>query len=144
MKLRTDYMQRVMEEKGMTYNDLIYTADITYNTFKRILEMGNASFQTAWKIAKALGVPIVELTGVPLTPGLSLKSARLEKGLSRGELADLAGVEETGLADWEADINMPQLWSAYYVSSALGLTINECFGLEVDTTKAKELYHEPN
>lgn len=144
MKLRGDCIKRVMQEKNVSNTSLSIAAGVTLRTLNRIFQHGSGQFQTAWKIAKALDVPVAEIVGAPLTPGMTLKKVRLERGLTRGELADLAGIEETGLADWEADINMPQLWSAYYVSSALGLTINECFGLEVDTTKAKELYHEPN
>lgn len=142
--LNSDYIRDVKKSKKLTMYDMAERVNLSRSAVRNALNGKATCFRTAWKLAKALDVPVKDIMCEPLTIGQNLAVNRLSRGLSRRDLAEISGVPYSAIEDYEADQNAPPLWNAYYLSSALGLTINECFGLAVDFATVKELEDEPN
>ena len=54
-----------------------------------------------------------------------LRALRLEKGLSRVELAELAGLGPNTVRDYEQGLREPSLRSAFALADALGVAVDD-------------------
>jgi transcriptional regulator with XRE-family HTH domain len=131
-QLNKELISKRMEELGVGKTALMSLTGLTFAAISSAVLGGRTRFETAWKIAEVLDVDVTELTGKKLTLGTNLMAHRLSRRVSREDLAERIGLPISAVADWENDRCFPSLWNAYYASSFLGYTINECFGLDVD------------
>lgn len=129
MKCNVELLHQKATELDLDVPKFAALTGISVDTAKRAWAGCELYFSTICEIAKALKVDIAELTGEILSPGKWLAYNRISRGLSRGDLAERAGVSDGTLANWECGNDDPKLWNAFYVATALGLTIEECFGL---------------
>lgn len=60
-----------------------------------------------------------------------LRVLRIDRRLSREELAAKAGLNKSTIDSWEAGRNCPQLDKALEVADVLGVTLNELVGTNV-------------
>lgn len=65
------------------------------------------------------------------TRGAAMMRARINAGLSRFELAAIAGVSRSTISKWECDVNAPSVDVLELVADALGLSIDEYVRHEV-------------
>lgn len=65
------------------------------------------------------------------TRGTAMMRARVKAGMSRDELAEIAGVSRSTIGKWECDVNVPSVDVLELVADALGLSIDEYVGHEV-------------
>ena len=129
MKCNTALLHKRAAEMGMNIYQLAEAAQIGEKTAIRAWSGSDIYSVTACAIALALKVDVEDLTGEPLTLGKRLACSRLSRGINRFELAELSGVNDGTIAEWECNRKVPQLLNAYYVASALGMSVEECFGL---------------
>ncbi len=61
---------------------------------------------------------------------MDIKVKRKEKKLSQSELAQMIGVNQTAVSQWERGATMPTLDKAARIANALGCTIDELYGRE--------------
>lgn len=61
-----------------------------------------------------------------------LRAARIEKHLSGRGLTQLAGVKQSAYSLWEQGKTIPNVRHALRLARALGTTVEELFGGEVD------------
>ncbi|MFR4978303.1 MAG: helix-turn-helix domain-containing protein [Butyricicoccus sp.] len=59
---------------------------------------------------------------------MDIKVKRKEKNLSQSELAQMIGVNQTAVSQWERGATMPTLDKAAMIANALGCTIDELYG----------------
>ena len=59
----------------------------------------------------------------------AMRQARVEAGLSQGELAERANVYQCSLSKYERGLQVPRLYTAIQLSEALGLSLEEYLGL---------------
>lgn len=74
--------------------------------------------------------------------GKRIKQARLKKGLTQKQLADLMGVKHNSISDWENDKNKPYAETVELLMGALDIDANTLFGwdnLEQIKEDAEEL-----
>ncbi len=60
---------------------------------------------------------------------MTLKKLREEKGLSQTQLANLVGLKQTTISQYEKGSRTPDLTRAKKISDALGITLDEFFCL---------------
>jgi DNA-binding XRE family transcriptional regulator len=129
VKCNTALLHKRAAEMGMNIYQLAEAARIGEKTAMRAWTGSNIYFVTACAIALALKVDVEALTGETLTLGGRLMCSRLSRGLNRFELAELSGVSDGTISQWESSGKIPQLLNAYHVASALDMSLEECFGL---------------
>ncbi len=59
---------------------------------------------------------------------MHIKEKRKEKKLSQSELAQMVGVNQTAVSQWERGATMPSLDKAALIANALGCTIDALYG----------------
>ncbi len=59
---------------------------------------------------------------------MDIKVKRKQKKLSQSELAQMIGVNQTAVSQWERGATMPTLDKAAMIANALGCTIDELYG----------------
>lgn len=56
---------------------------------------------------------------------MNIKEKRKEKRLSQSQLANMVGVNQTAVSQWERGATMPSLDKAALIANALGCTIDD-------------------
>ena len=64
--------------------------------------------------------------------GNKVKTLRLKKGLSQGELAEVLHVSAQAVSKWESDISYPDISQLPAIASYFGITIDELFEYPID------------
>lgn len=133
MTCKVDVLLEAMETQDLTMTGLAQKSKLAWNTIEKAMNGEELYFKSICALASALNLSVQELASEPLTPGKILMYNRITRGLSREDLSDLSDVPDSTIAGWECDKSPPNLWNAYHVSRVMGLTINECFGLDVNS-----------
>jgi transcriptional regulator with XRE-family HTH domain len=145
MVIDKDAVKRAAENKGFSRYDLFKETGLAWNTILSAYAGTDIHIESIVRLSEALGVSVEELTGGPRTVGVSLAISRTMRGITRRELAERSGVHIKAIGRYEIGVNEPSLWTAYCLACSLGMTINECFGLDVGFAEEKELaYNVPN
>lgn len=62
--------------------------------------------------------------------GLAIRKAREDRGLTRNKLAELSGISEQSLVDWELRGKYPCIYNLIPVADALNISLDELVGRE--------------
>lgn len=145
MVIDKDAVKCAAENKGFTRYDLFKETGLAWDTILSAYTGKDLYIESVVRISEALGVSVEELIGKPRTVGVSLAISRAIRGITRKELAERSGVHIKAIGRYEVGTNEPSLWIAYCLACSMGMTINECFGLDVGLAEEKELaYNVPN
>ena len=69
------------------------------------------------------------------TIGENIKKARVAKGLTQKDLAEILDVNSSNLPNWEKGLYSPGIETLFQISDVLGVTVNEIYGLEKEQEK---------
>ena len=69
--------------------------------------------------------------------GQNIAKYRKEKGMTQQQLGETVGVTNRTVSKWEADITAPGVDLIPSVASALGITLDQLFGIEAEKSKAE-------
>ena len=65
------------------------------------------------------------------TYGENMRACRVERGYTRKILAERSGVSEDSIRSYEADVRLPNLFTAILMADALGVSLDKLIGRKV-------------
>lgn len=64
--------------------------------------------------------------------GKKLRELRMQRGMTRQELANVIGVTDRSVKNWENDVSNPDLTHASAIADLFGISMDELLGRDID------------